>query len=191
MRQLHIFTEEPSLKKVFEIILPKILPVDYYYRIYSHQGKQDLEAALTKTMPSISKIPGAKILITRDQDNEDCKGLKAYLNKIIINNCHCDYLVRIVCRELEAWYLGDLLAIETAYPRFKANSISSKASLRTVDSIHKPSKYLLNVIPELGNKERLPKLETAEKIAPFLDIDRNKSESFKQTIQAIKSLAAI
>ena len=58
MTFLHIFTEEPSLKIVLETILPKILPENVYFQIYSHQGKQDLERALTLTLPTISKIPG-------------------------------------------------------------------------------------------------------------------------------------
>ena len=83
MTFLHIFTEEPSLKIVLETILPKILSEEVHFQIYSHQGKQDLEKALTKTLPTISKIPGSKILVTRDQDSSDCKELKQNLLQII------------------------------------------------------------------------------------------------------------
>lgn len=76
MTTLHIFTEEPSAKKVFDIILPKLLPQNVSYRVYPHQGKQDLGKALKDSVPTISKIPGSKIIITRDHDSSDCKQVR-------------------------------------------------------------------------------------------------------------------
>ena len=190
MTFLHIFTEEPSLKIVLETILPKILPENVYFQIYSHQGKQDLERALTLTLPTISKIPGSKILVTRDQDSSDCKDLKQNLLQIIGLNCHCDFLIRIVCRELEAWYLGDMLAIEKAYPRFKHEQHVNKAEYRNVDRLQNPNRELLKIIPEYSSREYLPKLEAAEYISPYLSLENNNSESFNQTITAILKLVS-
>lgn len=191
MTTLYIFTEEPSIKIVFEVILKVILPTDVSYVIYPHQGKQDLEKALRATLPTISKIPGAKILITRDQDNEDCKILKSRLLEIVEDNCVCDFRIRIICRELEAWFLGDLTAISKAYPRFKTKSISGKTALRNVDTIQQPSKYLLKQIPEFSKRSSLPKLEVAESVSKNMTIKENKSESFNQTIRAVKELIGI
>ncbi|HRB70901.1 MAG TPA: hypothetical protein PK776_03545 [Flavobacterium sp.] len=188
MTFLHIFTEEPSLKIVLDTILPKILPDNVYFQIYSHQGKQDLEKALISTLPTISKIHGSKILVTRDQDSSDCKELKQNLLQIIGLNCHCDFLVRIVCRELESWYLGDMQAIEKAYPRFKSEQYRNKAEYRNVDKLQSPNRELLKIIPEYSNRDYLPKLETAEYISPFLNLKANNSESFNQTINAILKL---
>lgn len=188
MTTLHIFTEEPSLKRVFENLLPKILPENVYFQIYSHQGKQDLEKALRTTLPSISKIPGSKILVTRDQDSSDCKELKQNLIEIIGSNCNCDFLIRIVCRELESWYLGDMQAIQKAYPRFNADNFKNKSEFRNVDKIQSPNRELLKIIPEYNDRDYLPKLETAEYISPYLNINTNNSESFNQTINAILKL---
>lgn len=158
------------------------------FQIYSHQGKQDLEKALRTTLPAISKIPGSKILVTRDQDSSDCKVLKQHLLQIIDSNCHCDFLVRIVCRELESWYLGDMQAIEKAYPRFKSKQYRNKAEYKNVDKLHSPNRELLKIIPEYSKITYLPKLETAENISPFLNLETNRSESFNQTISAILKL---
>ena len=84
---LHVFTEEPSCKNVLDIVLPKILPENISFRIHAHQGKQDLEKALQYTLPKISRIPDSKILILRDQDNEDCKGVKNRLKEIADLSC--------------------------------------------------------------------------------------------------------
>lgn len=186
---IHIFTEELSLKNVLDEILPKILPEGIFFRIYPHQGKEDLENALKKTLPSISKIPGSKILITRDQDNNDCVQLKTYINDMVKNNCHCEYSIRIICKELESWFLGDMQAIEKAYPRFKADNYINKAEFRNVDKIQYPNRQLLKLLPEYADRQTLPKLEVSENISKHLDIDNNLSSSFYHTIAAIKKLA--
>lgn len=187
MTTIHIFTEEPSAKKVFDIILPKLLPEDVSYRIYPHQGKQDLEKALQYSVPTISKIPGSKILITRDQDSSDCKQVKRGIKEKIELNCSCEFKIRIVCRELESWYLGDLQAISKAYPRFRPEQYRLKADFRNVDQIVSPNKYLLKIIPEFKKRSSLPKLEVADSIAPHLNLETNQSTSFNHTIKAIES----
>lgn len=185
---LHVFTEEPSARNVFEAILPKLLPDNISFRIYDHQGKKDLEQALKKTIPSISKVPGSVILITRDQDEADCKEIKRDINKLIKTNCCCPYLIRIICHELESWFLGDLYAISYAFPRFKPENFQNKAEFRDVDKISYSKEYLLRIIPEYSDRNRLPVLETSEKIAQYLRLDSNSSKSFNNTISGIKKL---
>ncbi len=188
MKTIHIFTEELSLKKVLEVILPKILPNDVSFRIYAHQGKQDLEQALKSTLPSLSKMPDSCILVTIDQDKDDCVALKNELFETIKDDCGCDFKIRIVCRELEAWFLGDMNAMEKAYPRFKAEQYVNKKGYRNIDKIEKPSKHILKLIPELSKQESLPKLEVSQSIAKYLDVNNNNSVSFRHTIDAIKKL---
>ena len=183
---LYIFTEELSAKNVFDIILPQILPQNVSFNVFSHQGKQDLIKALRTTIPTISKIQGAKILITHDQDSADCKEIKKKLKDVINEKCHCDFFIRIVCKELESWFLGDLEAVEKAYPRFKSSQYKDKANMRDVDSIVNPSYYLCRVI--YSQNKKLPKIEVSQKISPFLTIENNTSTSFQHTISAIKQL---
>jgi len=187
---LYIFTEEHSCKIVFDLILPKLLPKAISFKVFPHQGKQDLERGLRLSMPAISKTPGAKILILMDQDSNDCKELKSSLKEIIEDKCHCEYSIRIICKELESWFLGDLYAIKAAYPRFKPELYASKSNFRNVDKITNPSKQLLKIIPEYAKRSSLPKLEVSESIANHLDIERNRSSSFKNTIMAISKLIA-
>jgi len=189
MRTLYVLTEEPSIKNIFEVILPKIVPQSVDFHILVHQGKNDLEKALSDKIASLSRVEGAKILITMDQDANDCQQLKQKLSDIIGENCNCDYKIRIICRELESWLLGDLLAIEKAFPKFKSMSVAKKTQMRHVDKIKgKPSDFLLRIIPEFKDRKKLPKLEFSKKIAPFLDITNNCSPSFNHTINAIRQL---
>lgn len=190
-KTIHIFTEEASAKKTFEAILPKILPNDVAFRVYSHQGKQDLEKALKTTVPSISRIPGSRILITRDQDNDDCTKVKEKFINAIKGKCSCPFFIRIICKELEAWFLGDLNSIKNAYSRFKPEAYQNKSDFRNVDKINQPNRYLLKIIPEYSGRETLPKIEVSETISPFLNIDSNSSESFNNTISAIQRLVEL
>ena len=41
---------------------------------------------------------------------------------------------------------------------------------------------------EYKNRGTLPKLECSERIAPFLDLENNRSESFNHTVRAIQKL---
>ena len=192
MSTLFILTEELSIKNIFDIVLPQILPQDIRFRILVHQGKNDLEHALMKKIASLSKIEGSKILITMDQDNNDCKQLKQKLENLIKEKCICNYKIRIVCKELESWLLGDLSAIEKAFPRFKRELYAEKAQIRDVDKIReKPTDFLLRIIPDFKDREKLPKLEFSKKIAPFMDIKKNNSKSFNHTISAIKQLCGV
>lgn len=188
MINLHIFTEEPSIKNVFDAVLPKILPQGVNYSIHTHQGKQDLEKAILTTVPTLSRIPNSKVLITRDQDSGNCIDIKNRIINLLAQNCTCEFYVRIVCKELESWFLGDLDAVGEAYRRFKPENFQNKSKFRNVDNIQNPSKYLKAIIPEHFDKKTLPKLETSEKISQFMRIDKNKSPSFNNTIKAIISL---
>ena len=51
----------------------------------------------------------------RDQNSEDCLKLKQRLKNLCQQAGQPDVLIRIVCHELESWFLGDLAAVEPAF----------------------------------------------------------------------------
>jgi hypothetical protein len=184
---LHIFTEEASFEKFSRRLFARLIP-DVDVRIYPHQGKQDLERALRTTLPTISKMQGARILITRDQDSDNCRTLKKRLLELIADQCSCAYKIRIVCRELECWMLGDMDAIAKAYPRFKPEQYRHKADFREVDAIADAPDRLLRMIPELKQSRSLPKIAFANNVAPYMDTEVNTSVSFNHFITAVRLL---
>ncbi len=185
---LHIFTEEESARSLLLVLLPKILPAEIEFHIYPPQGKQDLEKRLPRTLPAISSISNARILIIEDQDSNDCIVLKAKLNQIVQAKCSVPYLIRIACKSMENWFLGDLKAVGIAYERFKMHKYANTADFRRVDKIVNSPEKLLRIVPELQNTSRLPKIEVAKRIGACLNIDANTSDSFNQTVFAIKKL---
>ncbi|GHV69237.1 hypothetical protein FACS1894199_17650 [Bacteroidia bacterium] len=124
---LEILAEEPSMEYFLRGALPTILPDDYALDvncfIRPHNGKSDLKRSIPKKMRAYPHYPyPVKILIVHDQDSNDCKLLKQELINLC-GNTGVPFIIRIACRELENWYLGDMTAIESVYPETKASAL--------------------------------------------------------------------
>jgi hypothetical protein len=134
MIRLVFLLEEPSMKNVLEILLPKIIPHEspraIEYSLHSHSGKSELK----KSIPKKIKIFGRQhsynepviVVILHDQHSHDCVSLKHELVELCRSSGNYPFLIRIVCKELESWYLGDMEAIEKAYPGFKSQKYKNK-----------------------------------------------------------------
>lgn len=180
---IEILVEEPSMRNFLFGILPEILPAGFQLNsncfIREHQGKQDLKKSIPIKIRAFSHINKTiKVIIIHDQDSADCKILKAELKKLA-NNSKVKSLVRIACRELEAWYLGDMDALEAIYPQFKAVKYRNWALFRNPDNCN-ASNELTRLIPTFQ------KGKASREITEFLNLDNNKSSSFNHLISGIK-----
>ncbi|MBX2841794.1 MAG: DUF4276 family protein [Flammeovirgaceae bacterium] len=176
--------EEPSMVNLLEIILPKILPEGYLLDINCflrpHQGKSDLKKSVPSKIRTFSNFyRPAKVIIIHDQDSNDCKELKKELMELCKKNGNCPVLIRIPCRELENWYLGDMDAIGKIYPQFRSRSHKYKAKFRDVDNIFGAFE-LEQIIDDFQ------KGYASKNIPKFMDIKSNKSISFNQLIIGIQ-----
>jgi len=178
--------EEESMKLTLKNLLVKIVH-DEPYKLISHNGKMDLQASIPKIVPTLSKNINAKIVIVQDQDYHDCIDLKTKLLDLS-QNAHCSILIRIACKELESWFLGDMKAIGKAFPKFKPDKYFNKKKFRNIDDIQKPSMILKKIIPELRKYEIIPKRKLAESISVHMDLHDNKSLSFIRFISGLKKL---
>ncbi len=186
MSRIEILTEEPSMKVVLENILPKILPSHWQlgknYFIRAHEGKSDLQKSIPKKIRVFSNTSEPTgVVIVHDQDSNDCKKLKKELLDICQSNGNCPVLIRIVCRELEAWYLGDMQAIQSAYPHFKSEKHKNKAKFRNPDVLNAADdiKTLLPTFQKMAGANAISNHLT-------LELSVNKSESFKQFVVGVK-----
>lgn len=122
-------------------------------------------------------------MVVQDQDSWDCFELKKMLITIIENeNPDMNYVVRIACREVENWYLGDLQAIEHLYPKTKASTLKSKSKYRNVDKV--TGSYELKKLTV-----DFTKTACARQIAPIININTNRSLSFNHFVRGVHKLA--
>lgn len=185
MARVEILIEEPSMEQVLRVILPKILPdywvLDKNYFIRPHEGKSDLQKSIPKKVKVFSRYQELTgIVVVQDQDSHDCKILKSQLLELCSSNGDCPVLVRIVCRELETWYLGNMQAIQSAYPQFPIKKYQNKAKFREPDKLNAADE-LKKILPEFQ------KISSARAIAPYLIVNQanNKSLSFHNFIKGI------
>lgn len=183
MARIEILVEEPSMAEFLRIILPNLLPaewvIDNNIFIRKHQGKSDLRKSIPVKLKAFSHWhEPIGFIIMQDQDSNDCRLLKQELIDLCSPHKNIPTLIRIVCRELESWYIGDMEAIQKAYPEFKARTYSSKSKFRNPD--------LCNAKDEL--KKILPAYQetsAARNITPHISINTNRSESFRQFVNGL------
>lgn len=169
-----IFTEERSmsetLRKLFDQCFPHLIEgIDW--QVIHFQGKADLEKNYPRKMQGWSYL-NPHFIILRDNDGSDCKTLKSRL-QALGSSSGKPFTIRIVCQELESWFLGDLSAVEAAYPTSRATSSARVAKFRDPDKLTNASDELAKLTKVYG------KISKATAIAPHLKPDRNLSHSFQ------------
>jgi hypothetical protein len=175
--------EEESMRAVLEVILPKL--TNKTFRCIAHQGKQDLAQSIPRKLKVFQNInPETKFIIVHDQDSHDCVKLKNELKKLCSEVEQKNVLIRIVCRELESWFLGDLAAVEKAY-ELQPNRLrkqQNKNKFRNPDRLNCAKQELKSLVQEYYQ------LHHAKKIAPHLSITDNCSHSFCVFIEGIQKI---
>lgn len=152
--------------------------------MYCHQGKQDLTKSIPTKIKAFSFSPDTKFFILHDQDSNDCTKLKADLLAICQQAGKPDATIRIICHELESWFLGDLAAIEQAY-KLKPQSLSNNQNqrkFRDPDRLNSAKDELKKLVSEY-----YPGTHSRE-IATYLSLSDNKSRSFQVFIDGINKI---
>ena len=185
MGRVEILVEELSMEVCLRNLLPMFVPshwvLDVNYFIRPHQGKSDLRKSIPAKMQVFSNWhEPISVIILHDQDSADCKILKQQI-KLLCGSFSKGLLIRIICKELESWYLGDLLAIEKAFPSFKSTSYISRAKFRNPDRLNAKDQ-LKEIFPDYRE------VSSSREISKFLDVNNNRSESFNQFIKGIRKI---
>jgi Domain of unknown function (DUF4276) len=194
MGRLVVYVEEPSCEQVVIKLLPKINPFlknKTTFDCIAFEGKQDLQKRFPKLLRADLNTYGNDVffIILLDQDsNTDCKVLKGQLlEKAHEAGCPQEQLlVRIVCRELEAWYLGDLNAIDQAYS-YSLSNWQENAKFRNPDRLNNAKEELQNVLKQ--RKVSYSPVSFAKAVAPFLSLENNKSGSFTCFVSGVQTLS--
>lgn len=180
MNELIFFLEEPSAKEMLKGLLERLVnpPIRCTYIVF--EGKSDLEKNIVRKLRGWHN-PHARFIVLRDQDSGDCKIIKMNLKQKCDNSGKPDTLIRIACRELENWFLGDLAAVG------KALNVPSLSRHQNNSKYRYPDR-LANAAEELNKltNNKYQKMDGSRRIGLFLDLGKNKSHSYLVFIDGLK-----
>ena len=182
MRELVFFLEERSAVEMLNGLLPKLLGKNIRHRCIRFEGKQDMEKQLDRKLRKW-KNPNARFVVLRDKDSADCAELKQDLSEMCKQAGRPDALVRIVCHELESWYLGDLKAVETGLQLTGLSRQQQNKKFRNPDSLSNAKQELQNLT---GN--RYQAIAGSREIGRWMSVDQNRSHSFCVFVAGIRQI---
>ncbi|MDA8456210.1 DUF4276 family protein [Acidovorax sp. GBBC 3334] len=174
--------EEPSAQDFLNAVIPFLIPSHVQVHFMVFEGKQDLEKQMPRKLKSWVR-PQTRFVVLRDQDSGDCKAIKSRLKAICVAASRPDAIVRIACRELESFFVGDWSAVALAFDRPALASQARSAKFREPDMLGSPSHELARLIPEYQKRDR------ARRISPHLDYSRNRSKSFQALWRTLQSVS--
>ena len=185
MKTIVFFLEGPSEKEMLLGLLPKILPADMDVRYLVFRGKQDLEKNLVHRMRGWQQS-NSVFVVMRDQDAGKCHHIKAELKDLCKESGKSGWLVRIACREMESFFLGDLAAVEKGFRLNNLQRRQHSKKFRDPDVLANPAIELMKL-----TGKRYDKLSGSRSIAPHLNLERNKSHSFNVLVAGIRKLVGV
>lgn len=202
-----ILVEDQSGKKALDIIVPKIIGGEHTFIVHSYKGighiprnMNDADDAskriLLDNLPKLLKgygrafenYPGnyqAAVILVCDLDK---KCLKVFRENLfgILRACNPRPETRfcIAIEEGEAWFLGDMNAIKSAYPKAKDAVLGSYENdsicgtwEKLADAIYPGGVLMLSKKGWQAVGEE--KSRWAEAISPNMDVNNNSSPSFR------------
>ena len=213
MVHLEFLVEDQSGRAALEILVPRMLGPASTYRIHSYKGvgrlprglrpksdadKRILLDQLPRVLRGYGSDPGRQIVVVIcDLDDKSRPEFLAELNQML-DRCTPRPRITLFClaiEEFEAWYLGDLAAVRKAYPRANARVLESYVN----DSICGTWEVLADATYPGGSKalarlgwsaEGEQKSIWARMISPHMDIDGNRSPSFRYLCERVRAVAA-
>ncbi|MCE2413965.1 hypothetical protein J4G07_08175 [Candidatus Poribacteria bacterium] len=198
-----ILVEDLSGKKALDILIQKIVGTHHTFNIHPYRGighipknlnnptnanthllLNQLPMQLRAYGKSYTNDPTKIVIVVCDLDNNCLKTFRQELFRVL-NSCNPKPETRfcIAIEEGEAWLLGDIPAIKEAYPKAKDNILNGYQN----DSICGTWELLADAIftggsNALGKKPWYvigkEKSAWAQKITPYMNVDKNASPSF-------------
>lgn len=183
MKEIVFLLEEPSMKEMLGSFLPRLSSCQPQITYIVFEGKSDLKKRLQRKIQHYSN-PEAFFIILIDQDSANCKNLKQEIIQKI-QNLNKPFLIRIVCHELESWYLADLKAVERALSINGLTKKQSQKKYRQPDNLSNAKQEFQNI---LGEKHPYQPLKYGREIGKYLDPENKRSRSFAVFVESYRKL---
>lgn len=210
---IEFLIEDSSGEKLLQTLLPKLLGKQgdpHTWRLHSYKGIGRIPKGLTNAADPAKRIlldnlprllggygrtPGIDaVVVILDSDRHDCREFLTEL-KATVEDCEPapNTMFRLAIEEIEAWYLGDEIALLQAYPRAKRDVLNRYHQ----DSVCGTWELLADAVYPGGaaaiKKAGWPlpgqiKHKWAEEIGPLLTLDRNVSPSFGKLRDGLRRL---
>lgn len=186
MKELVFLLEERSAQVMLESLLPRFLSPEIKVRYIGFAGKQDLQKQMVGKIRAYVN-PQARFIVIQDQDSYlNCGDLKAKLLDLCAKTGRGEKcLVRIACKELETYYLADLFAVEQALEVRGLSNKQGTEKFRNPDRLGSPSRELKQL-----TRDQYEKVAGSRKIGKLLQLDNERSPSFRNLIGAIRRMEA-
>ncbi len=211
-----ILVEDQSGKKALDVIVPKIITGRHTFRVIPYKGigriPRGLKASsdanrriLLDQLPRLLRGYGraffnypadspAAVILVCDLDDKCLRAFRAELYAIL-NSCDPKPLTRfcVAIEEGEAWFLGDIQAIKSAYPKAKEAVLEGYDN----DSICGTWEFLADAVFNGGAAALsakgwqvigAEKSRWAEAISPHMTIENNDSPSFQYFREKLREL---
>lgn len=213
---IEFLVEDSSGKVALQTLIPKIVDAGLEFRIHSYKGvgrlPQGLRGStdpckriLLDNLPRLLRGFGETyassgfpdcVVVVCDLDD---KSKSQFLQELVQVANQCNPLLPahffFAIEEGEAWYLGDLTAIRSAYPHAKKGILDGYEQ----DSICGTWEVLADAITKGGSKALkkggwhvigAEKHKWAEEIPRYMDIEANRSPSFVEFRDGLRNLAS-
>jgi hypothetical protein len=177
--------EEPSMREFLGQWLPRLVPdwrAGEHFLLIPHEGRSDLDRSIPIKLKAWRE-PGVRFVVVRDNDGADCLALKQRLRERCALGGR-DAVVRIVCQELEAWYMADRLALQEAFPEAAASLRRLEKRFPDPDLCLKPSVELERALPDFQKHDAARRM--GRRIVP----ERSRSSSCRLFARTVMALAA-
>lgn len=185
--RLVFLLEEPSMKVLLSELLPRLFPgwiERQHFLLVPHEGKTDLDRSIARKLKAW-QVPGDRFVILRDNDNTNCVDLKARFTKLCEQSGRPETLIRIVCQELESWYLGDLWALSKAYGAAELTAPAITKRYIEPDLWQKPSAQITRLVPAFQ------RVAGAKKMGARLGLSGNRSLSYQAFVSGLKRVTGL
>lgn len=213
---IEVLVEDSSGAALMQHLMPKFLSEDateeHTWRIHPFKGigriprnmtrrtdamKKTLLDNLPRILEGYGKTPGYDaVLVLMDTDDRNVAMFSKELKHMQSQCRHAPTtLFGLATEEIEAWYLGDRVALLAAYPRADRRVLARYQQ----DAVCGTWEVLADAIVPGGvaalkkqgfSRSGAFKHECADRIGPLMDVNRNVSPSFGQTRQGLADLLA-
>nr|VFJ70950.1 MAG: hypothetical protein BECKFW1821C_GA0114237_102531 [Candidatus Kentron sp. FW] len=212
-----ILVEDQSGKKALDILVPRIIGDGHTFKVYSYKGigriPKDLDKGsdprkriLLEQLPQLLRGYGktypkgktdypAAVIVVCDLDD---RCLKAFRQELfaVLDACNPRPETRfcIAIEEGEAWFLGDIPAVKSAYPKAKDAVLNTYINDSVCGTWEKLADAVFNggsgALTKKGSQAiGAEKSRWSEKISPHMDVYNNASPSFVYFRDKLRGLA--